>query len=317
MKGLFTALQVLVFALIMPGILAQGKIEIIVVPTAQPFNYKSPTRLAFGAVRTYTQRMIAENVYRRERTALGHGLVRVLCLTGEEQVDFWSGFNGNKDNYAYDLAKKGAGLSVILYDYHDGYIQSTEFVHKYLNDIVKQPSVKSSFIRINVNQEQCRLIKQHFEDFNRQDTLWYGFFSDAQGAKGAGCTSYVVSYAQKSEVLPMFIEKNWIRNLDVSIKLLGPTDKLDEIDGHPLTPFSFFRFLNPIKPVKWYKKGDRVVCLSFLDPQLMVDFMRTSIKCLENPSQCHGRPDIMNWLMENKAKIATNEYMRGIEISVE
>jgi hypothetical protein len=299
------------------NIFAQGKLEIMIVPTAQAFNYKSPTRLAYGAVRTYTQRMIAENIYKRERTALGHGVVRALCFTGEEEVDFWSGFNGNKDNYAYDLAKNGAGLSVILYDYHDGYIQSTEFIHKYLNDIIKQPRVKSSFIRINVNQEQCRMIKQHFDEFNRQDTLYYGFFSDAQEAKGAGCTSYVTSYAQRAGVFPQFLEKNWTRHLDVSLKLLGPTDKVDEIDGHPLIPVSILKFLNPIKPVQWKNKGDKVISFSFFDPQLMVEFMRKSVACLEDPAHCNDRPDITYWLKENKAKVATNEYMKGVEITLE
>lgn len=299
------------------NIIAQGKLEMMVIPTSKPLNWGNPTSLKYGFFRTYAQRMISEKIYGRERTAMGHGLVRALCFTGDEEVDFWSGFNGNRNNEALKLFLDGAGLSVFLYGYNDGYIQNTEFVNKYISDILKQPAIKPSFVRINVNQEQCRLIKQHFDEFNAQDTLWYGFFADAEGASGAGCTSYVVSYAQKAGIFPPFLEKNWTREVRMSTKLLGPTDQAVEIDGDALTPISIFKFLNPLKPVKWNRKTDKAVYFSFPDPQYMVDFMRTSIKCLENPSQCNDRPDIMNWLMENKAKIATNEYMRGIEISVE
>jgi hypothetical protein len=159
------------------------------------------------------------------------------------------------------------------------------------------------------------LIKQHYDEFIQQEFLWYGFFADVQGVNGAGCTSYIISYAQKADAFPQYLEKNWTRNLDVAVKLLGPTDQVVEIDGYPLTPFSFIKILNPIIPVKWNKHGDHVVPLSFYDPQLMFDFMRKSIKCLENPAECSDRPDLMDWLNQNKAKLTTNEYCRGIEIS--
>lgn len=297
--------------------LAQGKLEIMIVPTARPLNYKTPTRLAYGAMGTYSQKFVANKIKGLERTAIGHGLVRVLCNTGEEEVDFWSGFDGDINHESLKLALSGAGLSLLFYNYCDGYIQNTESVLQYLNDISMQTKIEPSFLRINVNQDQCRLIKQHYDEFNQQDTLWYGFFTDVEGANGAGCTSYIVSFAQKVDAFPPFLETSWTRNLDVSIDLLGPTDQADEIDGYPLWPVSFFKFLNPIIPVKWNKKRDYVVPLSFLDPQLMVNFMRTSISCLEDPDECKDQPDLINWLIESNAKITTNEYMRGIEISLE
>lgn len=317
MKILFTAGYLLVFIAIMPDILAQGKLEIIVVPPSRPLNWDNPTSLQFSFLRTYTQRMIAEKLYRRERTSMGHGIVRAKCYDGTQEVDFWSGFNGNQNNNALHLSKAGAGLSVFLYDYYDGYIQSTEFIHKYLNDALKQPGIKPSFVRILVNQEQCRLIKQHYEDFTNKDTLIYGFMTNPIDAGGAGCTSYVVSYAQKAGIFPPFLDKQWNRPIRISTKLLGPTDQSAEIDGVVLQPISMFCFINPLRPVKWNSKDDIAVNFDFLDPQYMVDFMRKSIKCLDNPSDCNDRSDIMEWLTENKARISTNEYMQGIEISLE
>jgi hypothetical protein len=319
MKSLFAAS--LFFCIFMIGssssVMAQGKLEIMVVPTANELNWDNPTKLTYAFLRSYARRMIAENIYKKERTAMGHGLVRTKCHTGEEEVDFWSGFNGNTNNYALNLAKAGAGLSVFLYDYNDGYIQSTEFVHKYLKDIISQPSVKPSFIRINVSQEQCRMIKQHFEDFNSQDTLWYGFFTDPHKANGAGCTSYVISYAQKAGIFPQFLEKNWTRKVSMSLKHLGPTRQNSEIDGHVLEPVSFFKFMNPLKQTKWNNKGDKLISFLYPDPQFMIDFLLKSVTCLENPAQCNDRPDLMDWLIENKAKVTTNEYMKGIEIVIE
>ena len=47
----------------------------------------------------------------------------------------------------------------------------------------------------------------------------------------------------------------------------------------------------------------------------MVEFLRKCIKCLANNNEGQNAPELMNWLMENNARIVTNEYMQGIEIN--
>jgi hypothetical protein len=316
MRILLTGVQMFVFVIIMHNITAQGKLEIIIVPTAQPFNYKSPTSLIYSALRTYTQRMIAEKLYSRERNMMGHVIVRAQCFDGEKDVDFWSGFTGLQKK-AIHLAKEGAGLSVLLYNYKDGYIQSNEFLHKYLNDVLKQPRIKPLFVRILVKQEQCMLIKQHYDDFMKKDTFTYRFITNPIDAGGINCAFYAVSYAQRAGVFPSFFEKQWKREIKISTKLLGPTDQIDVFDNMDLEPISWFRLMNFLRPVKWNSEGDKEVNIVFFDPQLMVEFIRKSVACLEDPVQCDDRPDITDWLKENKAKVATNEYMKGVEITLD
>lgn len=74
---------------------------------------------------------------------------------------------------------------------------------------------------------------------------------------------------------------------------------------------------DPFIPTKWYKKGDTVVSFSFPDPQLMNDFLQLSIDCLQDRTNCHHDPKLKRWLKEHKAKLATNEYMDGIEITID
>lgn len=300
-----------------PYLQAQGKLEIIVVPTAKPLNWETPTKLQYAFLRTYFQTLIAEEFYNLERTALGHGIVRAQCFTGEEEVDFWSGFNGNKNKVALKLTLQGAGLSVLTYHYSDGHVQSPEFIQKYLKDILKQSDINPAFIRMNVNQEQCRRIKQHYDAFRNNKKPGYGFFTNPDNAEGAGCTTYAVSYIRKAGLMHAYLEQKWFREVRISTRHLGPTDQVDMIEGIPLEPISMFRFLIPFMPTRWYKKGDTVISFSYPDPQLMIDFMHLSMDCLQDQSACHKDNKLKKWLIEHKARLATNEYMDGIEITID
>lgn len=299
-----------------PGLYAQGKMEIMVVPTAPSLNWDNPTILTLGYLRSYVQKTVAKKLFGRQRSAMGHGIVRVQCSTGEEEVDFWSGFTGNENYRGLHLLYGGAGLSIMTYNYQDGHLQSTEFVNKYLHDITQQPQIKAGFIRMNVNQEQCRMIKDQYEDFRKNGTenLVYGFFTDPLRFNGAGCTSYATSYAQKSGIFQHFLEKQWTRTIEISINNLGPTDQVDSIDGRVLKPVSFIRFVNFLRPLKWKKANEPVIRFSFIDPRYMEDFFSKSIECLENPDKCKDRPELMDWLTENEAKVCHNEYFKGVEI---
>jgi len=294
----------------------QGKIEVMVVPPAPALNWKNPTILTLGYLRSYAQKTIAKKLFGRQRSAMGHGIVRVQCSTETEDVDFWSGFTGNEDYRGLHLMLGGAGLSILTYNYQDGHIQSTEFVNKYLNDIIQQPKIQAGFIRMNISQEQCKTIQSHYEGFRQNGTenLIYGFFTDPLNKQGAGCTSYATSYAQKSGVFPAFLEENWTRTIEISARNLGPTNQMSAVEGYKLKPISFIRFINFLRPLKWKNKNDKLVRFSFFDPQFMADFFRHSIECLEHPEKCKNRPELLNWLKENEAKVCSNEYLRGIEI---
>ncbi|HAQ38204.1 MAG TPA: hypothetical protein DCQ58_06810, partial [Saprospirales bacterium] len=294
----------------------QGKIEVMVVPPDPALNWKNPTILTLGYLRSYAQKTFAKKLSGRERSAMGHGIVRVKCSTEAEEVDFWSGFSGNENYRGLYLLLGGAGLSIMTYNYLDGHIQSTEFVQKYLDDIIQQPKIQAGFIRMNISQEQCEIIRNHYEGFRQNGTenLIYGFFTDPLSLEGAGCTSYATSFAQKSGVFSPFLQEKWTRTIEISAKNLGPTNQASSIEGYQLKPVSFIRFINFLRPLRWKKENDKLIRFSFIDPQYMADFFRQSIECLEHPENCKNKPELLNWLKENEAELCSNEYLRGIEI---
>lgn len=294
----------------------QGKLEVMVVPPAPALNWKNPTILTLGYLRSYAQKTMAKKLFGRERSAMGHGIVRVKCSTGAEEVDFWSGFTGNENYRGVHLLLGGAGLSIMTYNYLDGHIQSTEYVNKYLDDINRQPKIQAGFIRINISQEQCETIQYHYDGFrkNGTDNLVYGFFTDPLNIQGAGCTSYAISFAQKSGVFSPFLQEKWTRTIEISAKNLGPTNQANSIEGYILKPVSFIRFINFLWPLRWKKENDKLIRFSFFDPQFMADFFKDSIECMEHPENCKNAPELLNWLKENEAKVCSNEYLKGIEI---
>jgi len=297
---------------------AQGKLELMVVPPAPALNWDNPTILTLGYLRSYAQKTVSKKLFSRQRSAMGHALVRVQCSTGAEDVDFWSGFSGNENYRGVHLLLGGAGLSIMTYNYQDGHIQSTEFVNKFLSDIIQQPEIHAGFIRINISPEQCKIINTHYEDWRKNGTenLIYGVFADPLSFQGAGCTSYAVSFAQKAGIFPPFLEENWTRTVELSTKNLGPTDQAYSVEGYTLKPLSYTRLINFLRPLKWKRENDKLIRFSLIDPQYMADFFKLSIECLEAPEKAQSRPDLMNWLSENKAKICYNEYLRGIEITL-
>lgn len=299
-----------------PYLHAHGSLELIVVTTEERLNWDNPTKLQFGFYKALMQTIKAEKIYKKERTSLGHGFVRYQCFTGKEYVDFWSGINGHKNLPALRLTLGRAGLSVLTYRYK-GYLQSREFIHTYLNDILDQPDLKASFVRIKINRKQCRRIKRHYEEFTNNSNLQYGFIVDPSKAEGGGCTAYIVSFAQKAKVFDEYLKKQWFRTVNIAVQHLGPTDQTNEINGIPLQPISMLRFLIPFISVKWHHPDEPVVTITYPDPQFMDDFIRSSMNYLTNKSATHHHPGLVQLLTDRKAKIASNEYMNGIEITLD
>lgn len=119
---------------------------------------------------------------------------------------------------------------------------------------------------MNVNQQQCRLIKQHYDAFRSNNKPGYGYFTNPDKAEGAGCTTYAVSFVKKAGLMNAYLEQQWFREIRISTRHLGPTDQVDMIEEIPLELISIFRYVIPFIPTKWYKKGDTVVSFSFPDP---------------------------------------------------
>lgn len=297
---------------------AQGKFEVLIVPTEHPFNWENPTTLTYGYLRSYIQKTFAKKVHGKHRSAMGHGFVRAQCSTGEEMVDFWSGYSNHEDFKSLHMLLGGSGLSIFYYKFNNGYIQSTEYINQYMKDIMEQPSIKAAFIRFNIDEEQCRVIRDHYETFRKNGTenLIYGLITDPLGFKSAGCTSYAVSFTQKAGILNEFLEQNWTREIKLTRDILGPTDQGHILDDQLLKPVSFFKLINPFRPLKWIKEEQKLLTIPMFDPQYMADFMNTSIECLKDPQKCKDKKDLMNWLIEHQAKLCSNEYVPGIEISL-
>lgn len=299
-----------------PYLHAQGKLELIVVTTEERLNWDNPTKLHFGFYKALMKTIKAEKIYKKERTSLGHGFVHCQCFTGKEYVDFWSGINGHKNLAALRLTLGKAGLSVLTYRYK-GYLQSKEFIHKYLNDMLDQPDLKASFVRMKINRKQCRRIKRHYDEITNNSNLQYGFMVDPVKAEGGGCTAYIVSFAQKAKVFDEYLKKQWFRTVNIAVRHLGPTDQTEEIDGIPLQPISMLRFLIPFIPAKWHQPDEPVVTFTYPDPQFMNDFIQSSMDYLTNKSDMHHHPSLVQWLTEHNAKLTNNEYMHGIEITLD
>lgn len=253
-------------------------------------------------------------------STMGHALVRVSCvLPNKTTYTKWTSLSG-ADSYAFDkelLFDKKVGFGNLFFDYPDGHLISGEenakrLIHykgtqghpRYLSMIIRPAACEAikgmidkfeSFhypkgTTMEALLEKARLNPTSVLYYNRWDPYerYKAYLKDKNERLGGGCAPFAYGLMKVANTASVWFDRVFRRTIPVSERLIGG------ITSEPGKQRSV-DILSILLAIgdRWHHEGYKDRMATFVDPQMMWDFIGEVNSCLKNGSQCSY--SVVNW----------------------
>jgi hypothetical protein len=212
-----------IMLLLLAGYVAQGQeITLYVIPPPVPMNWHSPQALLVS----YIKNLTARSKYFKRRHPMGHVVVElrdsahmvVAGIVAESKADL-----------AYRVYAKGYGLG-ILFTPLPGKMEEGDINTRELSERLKKGDV--AFIRFRINDAAFNRLWQYIHEYKERgyDRIYNGANKPREG-KGAGCSSFGLSFIEIAGLLPQEETDKWKVSVNIPEKLIGGPERANKWVG--------------------------------------------------------------------------------------
>ena len=213
---------------------------------------------------------------------IGHAMIGWHCTIDQVPYTTLIGFSGDSDDQHEDMLKSGWGLTSLLADFKDGFLQSPQELQQrfesFNEELAKNPTKGSYLVAtmFEITRTDCEEIVNEFFDYSsheKEPLTHFGFLNDPDNFEGAGCGSFAVHFLKKVAAFKD-IDKLFYRHYQIPYYLFG---KGQEIPDDVAIPESIAA-LKPQKPVHrlnllsldWSPDKNQNISMKMIDPELVL-----------------------------------------------
>ncbi len=212
-----------ILLLLIAGYVAQGQeVTLYVIPPPAPMNWRSPGALLVSYIKSLT----AKNKYVKHRHPMGHVVVE---LRDSSRFVVAGIVAESKADVAYRVYVKGYGMG-ILFTPLRGKMEVGDVNANELSERLKNGDV--AYIRFRVSNEAFNRLWQYLNEYKERgyDRVYNGANKPREG-KGAGCSSFGLSFIELAGLLPQVETDKWKVSVNVPEKLIGGPERSNKWIG--------------------------------------------------------------------------------------
>ncbi|MCK6597989.1 MAG: hypothetical protein L6Q37_06460 [Bdellovibrionaceae bacterium] len=232
-----------------------------------------------------TNNSLRDSLNRFEATRgfdIGHAMIGWHCTIDQIPYTTLVGFSGESNNQHEDMLKSGWGLTSLLADFKDGFLQSPQDLQQrfesFNEEFTKNPKDGSYLIAtmFEITPIDCEEIVNEFFDYSsheKEPLNHFGFLNDPDSFQGAGCGSFANHFLKKVAAFKN-IDTLFYRHYQIPYYLFGKGQETPEDVGIPQSIVA----LNSQKPVyrlnllslDWSPDKHRNISMKMIDPELVL-----------------------------------------------